>query len=349
MKVLLLPTNIASDLSHKVRLLKSVGVEAKGLVFGANANQTAEDVRLIDVGNTPYQRIKNRASFFAEMYKLVGWADVIHWFWSFGRTKIDKKILQLSGKPGIVQFGGSDTRIPDMDFDCNPYYRDAFHSGYEYAEFESRERSLANQKDFADLGFFPLAFIGTERYTDPKLFPRQFRTWQSVVLSDFEPSFPDPSNKRPLVIHSPTAPVAKGTRFVLEAIEALRSRCAFDFELIQGMRRDQALEKMRQCDIYIDQLIIGGHGYAAVEAMAYGKPVLSYINPEIGNDYPLDLPIVNANPDNIAEVLLGLLSDGVQRHELGLKSRDYAEKYHNDRKIALDLIATYEEVIRAGC
>ncbi len=103
---------------------------------------------------------------------------------------------------------------------------------------------------------------------------------------------------------------------------------------------------MKQCDVYIDQLIIGGHGYAALEAMAFGKPVVGYINPVLGKDYPSDLPIFNANPDNIAERLEVLIKDAALRNELGKKGRAYAEKYHDGEKIARELVKIYEEVIR---
>ncbi|MDQ3323417.1 MAG: hypothetical protein M3525_13450, partial [Acidobacteriota bacterium] len=85
---------------------------------------------------------------------------------------------------------------------------------------------------------------------------------------------------------------------------------------------------------------------AAVEAMAFGKPVVCYINPVTGKDYPNDLPIFNANPDNITERLEVFVKDATLRHELGKKGRVYVEKYHDDKKIARELVETYREVIR---
>lgn len=346
MNILLLPQNIASDLSHKVRALKAAGINARGLAFGESPIQTTTDVKIFPNINTHTITGKiGWLSFFKQMYPWIKWADVLHWFWSFNDSKADKKIVRWFGKPGVVQWGGSDIRIPDLDFAVNPFYKTAFSNGYEYAFHESREQSLRNQRDFADVGFYPLEFIGMERYIDRELFPKRFRIWQSIVLSEHEPNYPDTNKTKPLLLHSPSAPVAKGTKYITEAVEHLKTKYDFDFKLVQNMPRSEALQIMSQCDIYIDQLVLGCHGAAAVEAMAFGKPVVCYINPVIGKNYPPELPLFNANPDTIAEKLELLLKNASLRRELGKKGRQYVEKYHDDKKVAGDLIRIYEEVI----
>ncbi len=352
MKVLVLPNNIASDISHKVRALRNAGIDARGLTVDFSVYQSADKIKVIN--NRKYDPFRQfRAAHL--FYKWIKWADVVHWMWSFDAVnfgiepfkinKIDKKILQLFDKPGVVQWCGSDIRNPEIDCRINPFYRRAFENGYEYAAVESSENSSANQKDFADVGFYPLEFIGMEHYIDRKLFPKCFRVWQSVVLAEHTPKFPSAENKRPLIVHSPTAPVAKGTEYILNAVEILKKKYDFDFCLVQNTARSEALKIMRDCDIFVDQIVLGAHGVAAVEAMAFGKPVLCYINEEIGINYPPDLPIINADPENIAEKLEMFLKNPPLRNEIGIKSRKYVEKYHDDRKIALELTEIYRQVI----
>ena len=79
--------------------------------------------------------------------------------------------------------------------------------------------------------------------------------------------------------------------------------------------------------------------------MGFGKPVLCYIHPEIGKDYPTDLPIVNANPDTIKGVLRSLLAEPNLRNEKGKAGRAYVEKYHHDLKNAELMKEIYAEVI----
>lgn len=356
MKVLLLPTNTASDLSHKVKALRRIGIDARGLAFGGSLVQSSENIKLIEPlrGKSEYIRILTSIKY---LYSAINRADILHWFTSFDSInlsskklhldirKIDKKIVRKLNKPGVIQWSGSDIRNPEIDCRVNRFYKNAYRNGYEYADYENAENSLSNQKDFAEVGFYPLEFIGMEHSIDRELFPKSFPVWQSVDLSDHAPNFPSPENKKPLIVHSPTAPVAKGTHFILEAVEKLKSKYDFNFKLVQNIERKKALEIMRDCDIFVDQLILGAHGAAAVEAMAFGKPVICNINEEIGKNYPDDLPLINANPETIAEKLEMLLKNPQMRNEIGKKSRNYVEKYHDERKIAESLVETYQTVI----
>ncbi len=78
---------------------------------------------------------------------------------------------------------------------------------------------------------------------------------------------------------------------------------------------------------------------------ALGKPALGYIKPSLVDRYPSELPIVNVNHDNLAEVLSGLIQDGQKRHQIGRQSRQYVEKYHDAHKVARDLVKVYEQLI----
>ncbi|HPO51256.1 MAG TPA: hypothetical protein PK165_00305 [bacterium] len=102
---------------------------------------------------------------------------------------------------------------------------------------------------------------------------------------------------------------------------------------------------MKNADIFLDQFVLGAHGMACLEAMAYGKPVLCYIKPSLIPQYPDDLPIVNANPDNLEIVLEELLLNGKKRCELGKQGRAYVEKYHDAMKLSYDLVSIYSKII----
>lgn len=347
MKVLLLPVNIASDISHKVRALRNAGVDARGFSIVSSTIQSANNIKVFhaDSGNLFTTRLR-KAIASAQIWQMIIWADVLHWVADASSFAggVNEFLLRWANKPGVVQWTGSDIRMPVKDFALNEFYKSAYGEAYEY-KVESLERSNTNQEFCARLGFYPLEFIGMGHYINEQLFQKRFRTWQSVVLSEHVPNYPCRKKTKPLIVHSPSAPVAKGTRHVLQAVERLKTRYDFDFRLVENMPRQEALKIMSECDIYVDQLILGSHGYAAVEAMAFGKPVVCYINPEIGKDYPADLPIVNANPHNITEQLERLIRDAGLRRELGEKSRAYVEKYHDDKSIAVELVKIYTEVI----
>lgn len=91
-----------------------------------------------------------------------------------------------------------------------------------------------------------------------------------------------------------------------------------------------------QADIFLEMLTYGWFGANAREAMMLGKPVVCFLRPEWLEsarleipDYIDELPIVQANPDNVREVLLGLIAEEDRRLEIGRRSRQFALKWHS--------------------
>ncbi len=166
-----------------------------------------------------------------------------------------------------------------------------------------------------------------------------------IITSEYEPVYPDPDNNQPVIVHAPTSQVIKGTSFVIDAISNLKKKYKLKFHLVHGMPRSKALSIIRSSDIFLDQFVLGIHGMVTLEAMAFGKPVVCYIKPSLISKYPADLPIINANPDNLAFVLEKLILDGKIRHETGKRSRAYVEKYHDAVKLAHELVEIYSKII----
>ncbi len=347
MKVLILPVNIASDISHKVRALRKIGIDARGLTVTDSNIQSADAIRNLSLERGPrFVSRLQKLFYLPSVWRMIAAADILHWVGDVSTFpgRYSYGFMRRINKPGVVQWMGSEIRIPDVDIPNNPFYKRALNEGYEYPD-ESRETSLANQRKMAGLNFFPLEFAGLRQYIDRGLFPKSFDTFQPIELSEYNTDLNAEPNARPVIFHSPSAPVAKGTMYVQQAIDRLSERYDFEFKVATNVPRREALAMMEGCDIFVDQLILGSHGYAAVEAMAFGKPVVCYINPEIRKDYPADLPIVNADPITIEAVLEGLITDAAKRRSIGQKSRAYAEQYHDDEKIAKDLVRIYREVI----
>jgi glycosyltransferase involved in cell wall biosynthesis len=294
-----------------------------------------------------YSGIKQRLHYIHKLYQLIKWADVLHWYWneSVLPLQLDFKFKQFFNKPGVVEWLGSDIRILEIELRDNPYFKRANdHYGQTFKVTHYND-SYNVQKLFKDNGFEPIVTTGMQGYIIPELFPTYYSLRQRILSKNFIPQFPDPNNKRPLIIHSPTSPEYKGTEFILQAIDKLKPYYDFDFKLIMGMPHQQALALMQQCDVYIDQLILGCHGYAACEAMAYGKPVICFVKDSLKAEYPPTLPLVNATPDNIADKIAMLITDGQMRHDLGKNGRIYIDTYHDEKKLTDEMISIYEHVI----
>jgi hypothetical protein len=348
MRVLHLPVNIASFASHTVRGLRQIGVDARGLVFVNAPVQSEEALQVIVLASRlrKHYVMGQGIRWLYQYLKWAAWADVIHWY--FGALALpwglDLRYLKLLRKPGVVEWLGSDIRIPEIASEDNPYYAAAFSNGYEYRS-ESHQKSWQLQQRFGKAGFGSVASVGMLPYVHNEFFSQAYMMPQRLILSDYLPTYPDPHTTRPLLVHSSTASVTKGTSAVLKAIDQLKSQYFFQFQLIQGVSRDEALQIVQKADIFIDQFVLGDHGMAALEAMAFGKPVLCYIKPSMIDRYPSDCPIINANQGNLTRVIEPLLKDGHLRHEIGRRSRIYVEKHHDGVKLGYRLRDIYQEVI----
>ena len=87
-----------------------------------------------------------------------------------------------------------------------------------------------------------------------------------------------PTRPRPLVVHAPSNREKKGTRCVIEACAEL----PVELDIVEGVPHDVARERYARADIVVDQLNAGWHGVFALEAMALGKPVVTYLKPDVG-------------------------------------------------------------------
>lgn len=131
----------------------------------------------------------------------------------------------------------------------------------------------------------------------------------------------------------------KGTSFVIEAVDKLRSEgVQVSLVNLSGVASCEMRFHQVQADIVVDQLIYGGYGSTALEALALGKPVICYIRPAwkqlLSSHYPEweNCPIVSASPETVYEVLRKLVIDEEYRIRIGRESRRFAEKFLDVKK-----------------
>ena len=352
MKVLHLPSNLASQLSITVGALRDIGVDARGLACGNLILCDAANVEVYDVPSLKRRPLRSALAMLRRLpaaRRAMRWADVIHWHsdWSPVPWDLEPRYAARLGKPRIVEFWGTDIRIPEIACADNPYMAQAYRE-YPRLFRHGRRSGRRTQERFARYGFACLIpGRDLQSYVQRDVFPSHYSTVTRLALGQFEPRYPDPNNGLPLVVHAPSQVAVKGTSAVLAAIEKLRATHRFEFRLIQSMPHRAALDLVRQCDVFLDQFVGGDHGAAALEAMALGKPTLCYIKPSLEATFPPDCPLVNASQENLAQVLGGLLEDGPRRHRLGRQGPAYVAKYHDAHKIARDLVTIYEELLAA--
>ena len=118
-----------------------------------------------------------------------------------------------------------------------------------------------------------------------------------------------------------------------------------ELDIVEGVPHDEARERYARADIVVDQLNAGWHGIFALEAMALGKPVLTYLKPDVVEQaeqaYGVKVPIVPTTKETLVDDLRRLVESPDERCRIGAESRAYVERVHDSDRIADRLIEIY--------
>lgn len=150
---------------------------------------------------------------------------------------------------------------------------------------------------------------------------------------------------RPLRIgHAPNHTHFKGSRYLEETISRLKERGhEIEYFKVQGVPNTQVLSLFATCDLVADQFIGGAVGYTALEAMALGRPVLSFVRTPDLVEAANECPIINTTPDTLEETLLWILNNRRSLSAIGRQGRAYIERWHTVDAVASRLGSLYRQ------
>lgn len=139
----------------------------------------------------------------------------------------------------------------------------------------------------------------------------------------------------PVVLHAPTSTRMKGTEAVEQAAARLGS--AIEYRPLRGVPASEMHARIADADIVVDQLLLGSYGVAACEAMAAGRVVVGNVDDEVRGTVReacgLELPIVQADPRTVTEVLQRLAAAGPgELEELGRRGAEFVRAVHGGRR-----------------
>jgi len=306
LSVLHCPVNTAGVPWQNVQALRRRGVDARLLVFERYKLHPEADVDLGLQGRGFATRQLHQWQAFA---RLLPRTDVFHFY--FGLTLVPKSLqfplLRAARKRSVYHFLGSDIR------------------GKSPAELAYAQRAGAR-------------IVGS--YDAARWVPDADVVPPGIDLRDFEPA-PPSERARPLVVHAPSSRGRKGTEHVIAACAQL----PVDLEIVEGLHHDEARERYRAADIVVDQLNAGWYGLFAIEAMALGKPVLTFLHDEAvtrtEEAFGVRVPIVSVTRETLADRLAALVESPEVRAETGAASRAYVEAVHDLDVVAQCLIDLY--------
>lgn len=163
-----------------------------------------------------------------------------------------------------------------------------------------------------------------------------------AIVADAAPYQPRPD--RIVVAHAPSATSLKGTRFVEQAVDTLKAAgIPIELRLLTGMPHAEVIKAIHESDIFVDQILAGTYGVAAIEAMVLKKPVVAYIRDDLAGYYGPDLPMLSASPLNIVDVLYDLsVKKQAEWAQIGARGMDYVSKVHTIEVISDRLCDYYK-------
>lgn len=261
---------------------------------------------------------------------------------------VDLPLLKRLGKAIVVTYQGCDARqrsFCEREFSISAC--DSAHcqsASCNAATDESKAKRVELFDRYADAIFAlnpDLLHVLPER--------ARFLPYTSADPREWTPRFPV-NNVGPFtILHSPTDRGIKGTRYVIEAVETVKKMYPnVRLVLVEGLPHSEVRALYETADLVIDQLLVGWYGGFAVEAMLLGKPVVCYLREGDLGGIPSamrkEMPIANANPENLATVLEELLGRRDLLAQRAVQSRAYAERWHDPAGVALFTKATYEHL-----
>ncbi|QOY52686.1 hypothetical protein [Candidatus Sulfurimonas baltica] len=284
-------------------------------------------------------KIKKLLKSFLFVFEVMKKGSVIHYHGgSILPRDLDTYVFKLFKIPMVKSWGGGDARIISEAANLNPYF-------YRYEEPLKDKRIRAMLKRLSENGVKIATDPEMATYSRPYF--EEIYTFRAPMSFDtIKCIYPDVNNKKPVFLHIPTHQFVKGTVHIKNAFTKLEKEgLEFEFKFLEpNLTQEQVRDEISKCDVYVDELRVGSYGVTAMEALASGKPTMTFIREDLVDKFPSELPFVNTNPDTIYNNLKDLIINPDKRYEIGKKSREYVENYHDVDVVVDDMIKLYREL-----
>jgi glycosyltransferase involved in cell wall biosynthesis len=299
------PVNVAGVPWANVQALRRKGVDVRLVVFERGRLHPDADWSLDRTGGLARRQLAQWRAFA----RLLPRTDVFHFY--FGLTLVPKSLqfplLRLTGRRSVFHFLGSDIR------------------GKPPEELAYGRRAGAQ-------------IVGS--YDAIRWVPEAEVVPPGLDLTAYRPAPPSDA-ARPLVLHAPSSRTRKGTEHVVAACREL----GLDLDVVEGLPHHDARRRYERADIVVDQLNAGWYGLFAIEAMALGKPVVTFLHDEAvrrtEEAFGVRVPIVSATKETLADRLRELAAAPEERRRLGTDGRAYVERVHDVDRNADRLLDIY--------
>lgn len=329
-RILHAPLDVGGQAAGLSRAERELGLTSDVAVLAPGPFGYGADFQLSRRGPLPVRAARHLRMLGLAMRRY----DVIHFnfghtflsVWRFGQVLDELPLVRRAGKTIIATFQGCDVRPPEYCY-CG---RSECWKGRPY-----RSKSANRLLRYAHRCFHLNPDL--ERWLPGS----RFLPYASVDPRAVVPPPERDDREEVVIIHAPTKRNVKGTAHVIAAVERLRGEgLGIRLDLVEGVMRSEVLRRLAGADIVVDQLMLGWYGGFAVEAMCMAKPVLCRIDPHQleRSSFDADLPIVDATPETLVARLRELARDRQARRRIGEASRRFAERHHDPRNVARQVL-----------
>lgn len=172
--------------------------------------------------------------------------------------------------------------------------------------------------------------------------PYSISSWYEIKASPYQ------IDRKIKILHSPTNRAAKGSGFIIHALNNLEKKYPIEILIIENLPHQKALEAYQTADIIIDQTLVGWYGGLAVEGMKMGKPVCVFIREEDLHLIPTEMAkdlreaLIHITPFTIEEVLGAYLQNPHLLYQKSQAGLDYVHRWHDPIYVAGITKSIYE-------
>jgi glycosyltransferase involved in cell wall biosynthesis len=156
-------------------------------------------------------------------------------------------------------------------------------------------------------------------------------TWEQTVAPRFEGP--------PVVLHAPSRSAVKGSGFVDPVLRRLASEGLITYDRASGLSRSEMRRRIAAADVVLDQFVLGHYGHTSVEALAAGRVVLANVSERNRERIPDPVPVVQADPETLEEVLREVLKDPSAALAAAEAGPDYVRRFHDGEASSNQLLA----------
>ena len=161
--------------------------------------------------------------------------------------------------------------------------------------------------------------------------------WLPVVVDSQRWTLGPPplERSRPVVVHAPSNGMVKGSALIDPQMQRLHDAGLIEYRRVSGVSADAMPQIYQNADIVLDQFRLGDYGVAACEAMLTGRITVGHVSASVRDEVLArtgrELPIVEATPSTIEDVVKALVMDREEGPKRAEEGRAFAEAIHNGR------------------